>query len=145
MIKRAVFAACGAGWLLLALAALGITFAIVAADYRPARGQHATHEQHHNYYQGWFNSNGHGCCNNKDCREIPSAHEREVGGRLEVWVQGVGVARGQSEWCPVLPHHYLKKGANVPNAAASHICVSDHYGATSPCAQFICFQPQPRT
>jgi hypothetical protein len=132
---------------LLALALAGVLLFVLfalAAGYRPALAQpHHTHDHHHASYQSWENSAGKGCCNDTDCREIADEEERERGGELEVLIEGVGAARGQVAWCPVLPHHYLKRG-NVPNAAVSHVCVSAFYGATTPCTQFICYQPKSR-
>lgn len=96
----------------------------------------------HDIYTGWINNEHKGCCNNQDCKSIPEAWERVTNGILEIYVQGVGVAKGQFEWCPVLKKHYLSSG-NVPNASVSHYCISDFYGATTPCSQFICYQPKP--
>lgn len=91
-------------------------------------------------YSNWVNKNGHGCCNNEDCLPIPEGFERTREGVLEVFVEGRGVAKGKSEWCPVMAHHYLSKG-NAPNGSVSHYCVWHHAGNT-PCLQFICYQPQ---
>jgi hypothetical protein len=47
-----------------------------------------------------------GCCNNQDCGELKDENERTTSaGTVEVKID--------SEWCPVLPHHYLKRG-NAP-------------------------------
>jgi hypothetical protein len=134
---------CGLIGLAFLQAVLVFTLIVLGMNYRPAWGQHAGHAQHHASYQSWVNRNGHGCCNDTDCREIGAGEEREQHGALEVLIHGVGAARGQVAWCPVLSHHYLKAG-NVPNASVSHVCVTGYYGATTPCTQFICYQPQPR-
>lgn len=100
--------------------------------------------QHHASYQSWTNNDGKGCCNNADCSEIEDAKVRETDGKIEVFVQGVGSAAGQSAWCPVLHSHYLKHG-NAPNWSSAHACITQYYGGATPCAQFICFQPKPGT
>lgn len=102
------------------------------------------HHRHHASYMSWKNSQPkpQGCCDGRDCGEIADEEERQDSKTLEVYVRGVGVAKGMASWCPVLPHHYLSQG-NVADPAVSHICVSDHYGGTTPCAQFICYQPKP--
>lgn len=96
----------------------------------------------HDGYMNWKNKQGFGCCNNTDCRPIPESDERTVNGELQVFVRGVGIAAGQSAWCPVLAKHYLSSG-NAPDWSSSHACVSGHYGAQTPCGQFICYQPRP--
>lgn len=72
---------------------------------------------------------------------LAKEHQRTRNGELEVFVQGVGVARGKSEWCPVLRHHYLRSG-NAPDGSSAHSCVTNYYGGTTPCEQFICYQPE---
>lgn len=94
----------------------------------------------HDIYTNWANKNHLGCCNNMDCAPIAEGEER-INGRIEVFVRGVGAAKGQAAWCPVLSHHYLSTG-NAPNGSASHYCITDYYGGTTPCAQFVCYQPQ---
>lgn len=94
----------------------------------------------HDGYQDWINRIGQGCCNNRDCRPLPDDHLRTIDGRLYVYVRGVGVADGQADWCEVLPRHYLQRG-NAPDPSTAHACISNFYGTTTPCAQFICFQP----
>jgi hypothetical protein len=95
----------------------------------------------HDGYHDWVNRAGLGCCNNRDCAPIDPSEVRSIGGKLHVYVRGVGVARGEHAWCPVLSHHYLRSG-NAPDPSTPHACISGHYGATTPCEQFICFQPQ---
>ena len=92
-------------------------------------------------YRSWVNLEGKGCCDNSDCRPISYDDERTVNGKLEVFVRGEGVAKGQSAWCPVLQSHYLKTG-NAANWQSSHACVWSGAGST-PCTQFICYQPKP--
>lgn len=95
----------------------------------------SNHHLHHSFYNGWVNQNGKGCCNNQDCGELDDADERMTGGVIAVKVLG--------EWCPVLPHHYLKRG-NVPNASVSHICVAKYMPASTPaCERLLCYQPKP--
>lgn len=142
-LKAFVFYLCATIEILVGVSVLVFALLLVGASYKPVRGQHHTHSLHHASYQSWVNRNGHGCCNDTDCREISDHEERERDGALEVLIEGVGVAKGQAAWCPVLSHHYLKTG-NVPNASVSHACVSAFYGATTPCTQFICYQPKPR-
>lgn len=94
----------------------------------------------HEGYQDWVNRAGQGCCNNRDCRPLADSDMRLIDGRLHVLARGVGVAQGQSDWCEILPHHYLQRG-NAPDPSTAHVCISDFYGAVTPCAQLICFQP----
>jgi hypothetical protein len=122
----------------LALKLLALTTLIVLGG-RVIAEPHPGHAEHHAHYQSWVNGNKKGCCNDRDCRPLREEHEREVKGELTVFVEGVGVAKDKSEWCRVLPHHYLSQG-NAPNWSTSHICVTDHYGGKTPCEQFICFQ-----
>jgi hypothetical protein len=97
----------------------------------------------HDIYTNWVNLEGKGCCNGVDCKAVPEDYERVgVSGNTEVLIQGVGAARGTSAWCPVVPGHFLSKG-NAPNWTTAHYCVTDYYGGTTPCAQFICYQPKP--
>lgn len=99
------------------------------------QAQH-NHAQHHASYQSWVNKQDKGCCDNRDCGELPDADERADGGVLAVKIEG--------QWCPVLPHHYLKRG-NVPNASVSHVCVQKQVipGDRSPCLRLLCYQPRP--
>lgn len=88
-------------------------------------------------YQNWVNGLDHGCCNNQDCRPIADAQVR-MSPRVEVNIEG--------HWCPVLPHHYLKRG-NAPDWSSAHVCVRIGYGeeraTSSPCERLLCFQPKP--
>lgn len=104
----------------------------------------ATETWGHSFYHDWKNKDGRPCCDNTDCRELDPNHYAIVNGREFVYVQGVGKAKGQAQWCPILAHHYLKTG-NVPNMETAHICVTAHYGGETPCAQFICYQGRPQT
>ena len=106
----------------------------------PEPGSHALG---HAYYLNWVNRDHKGCCNDQDCSALPESRQRTVeGGALEILVHGVGVAKGQSAWCPVRSYHFLSKG-NAPDWSTAHACVSGHYGGKTPCEQFICFQPKP--
>lgn len=101
-----------------------------------ALAQHR-HDQHHAHYQGWYNGLEVNCCNDQDCGEIADADERISGGVLTVKIEGA--------WCPVLSHHYLKRG-NVPNASVSHVCVDKKkLPGQSPCDRLLCYQPRPGT
>jgi hypothetical protein len=98
--------------------ALGILFFLAillwlyAMSYAQAQEHH---ERHHAYYQGWMNKAHFGCCNDQDCGELADENERTTAdGTIEVKIEG--------EWCPVLPHHYLKQG-NAPDWSTSHVCV----------------------
>ena len=64
------------------------------------------HHLHHAYYQNWVNKQDRGCCNNQDCGELRPENERITASGVEVRIDG--------EWCPVQPHHYLKRG-NAPS------------------------------
>lgn len=101
-----------------------------------------SHEQGGVNYHDWKNSKQQGCCNNRDCKPLEDHEERVTSAGTEVLVRGVGVAKGQVAWCPVTSQHYLSKG-NAADSTRSHSCVTDHYGATTPCTQFICYQPKP--
>lgn len=116
-------------------------FLFVGVFIAQAIAQHG-HHQFHAFYQGWINKDGKGCCNDRDCKPIAERDTRVAGGRIEILVRGVGQAKGREEWCQVMAHHYLSRG-NAPNWETAHACVTDHYGAQTPCAQFICFQPKP--
>ena len=94
----------------------------------------------HDGYRNWVNRLAQPCCNNTDCRPLSAKDVRTFSGELQVFVRGVGIASGLSEWCPVLPHHYLKSG-NAPDGSTYHACVTGHYGGQTPCAQLVCFQP----
>lgn len=121
-------------WLALFIAACVFVLAITRDD---AHGQH-NHAQHHDVYRGWVNGAGAGCCNDRDCGELPDIDERTIAGKLEVRIEG--------QWCPVLPHHYLKKG-NAPNWSSAHVCVAvkiPEYGDDRPpCERLLCYQPRP--
>lgn len=110
-----------------------LALALLAPTAAPAQHNHA---QYHPLYQGWVNQADKGCCNNQDCGELADDGERTTGGVLSVKVDG--------EWCPVLPHHYLKRG-NVPNASVSHICISKRYAGDTrgACERLLCYQPKP--
>lgn len=103
------------------------------------------HDLHHRAqsvsYSNWVNKNNQGCCNDQDCHPLPEHRERTVNGQTEVLIEGVGSAAGQSAWCPVLAHKYLKTG-NAPDWQTSHVCVWAMAGG-DPCSQFICYQPKP--
>jgi hypothetical protein len=122
-----------------ALFAMFILFLLV--HLRPACSQE-NHAAGHAWYQNWVNKKGQGCCNSAHCGTLPGDRIRTRAGELEVFIEGVGQAQGQSAWCPVLPHHYLSAG-NAPSWETAHVCVYAGYGGTTPCEQFICFQPQP--
>ena len=104
------------------------------------------HELHHDdttvNYTDWVNGLGRGCCNRMDCG--PAKDE-------DVSYAGHVAVRINDKWCPVLAHHYLKKGG-ASNANYSHVCVqpeylSDEYGnelpKVDPCERLLCFQPKP--
>jgi hypothetical protein len=106
----------------------------------PLQAQHH-HGAGHEFYQNWINGKDQGCCNNQDCGKLADEDEREVGGQVQVRVKG--------EWCPVKPHHYLKKG-NAPNWQTAHVCVlrplvgeDGEKDFRSPCDRFVCYQPKP--
>jgi hypothetical protein len=123
-------------WLILAAVILGLFLLLLYPLARAGAQEH--HERHHDHYQNWVNQNGAGCCNDHDCGELAGDNERTVAGRIEVRIEGA--------WCPVLNHHYLKRG-NAPNWASSHVCVQPNYAGvkTSPCDRLLCYQPRPGT
>jgi len=97
----------------------------------------SNHDRHHVHYQGWFNKLDTNCCNDQDCGELGEDDERTDGGRLIVKIEGT--------WCPVLSHHYLKRG-NVPNASVAHVCVNKtKLPGQTPCDRLLCYQPRPGT
>jgi hypothetical protein len=93
------------------------------------------HGRHHAHYQNWVNKADKGCCNNQDCGELRSENERTTAAGVEVKVAG--------EWCPVQPHHYLKRG-NAPDWSTAHVCIQT-YNAPSgkACDRLLCYQPKP--
>lgn len=93
----------------------------------------ATHA--HDGYHNWKNQREQSCCNDKDCEPLAEDNERQTPVGIEVRVEG--------QWCPVLEHHYLRRG-NAPDWSTSHVCVLRHV-AGSPCDRLICFQPRPGT
>lgn len=108
------------------------------------------HEEHHPTksdepsvnYTDWKNLKDQGCCNNQDCRPIADEHVQETP-VVRVFIE--------NKWCPVLPHHYLKKGANAPDWARNHVCVQKLYNdpearqsVVDPCARLLCYQPRPQ-
>lgn len=96
------------------------------------------HGRHHAFYQNWINKADKGCCNDQDCGELAENDERTIGDRVEVLVEG-------TTWCPVEPHHYLKRG-NAPNWATAHVCVRKWRQPDEPaCARLLCYQPKPGT
>ena len=100
------------------------------------------HAQFHAFYQNWVNREAKGCCNDRDCKPLHEDAQREIRGIAEILVHGVGVAKNQAAWCPILPRHYLSRG-NAPNWNVAHACITDYYGGRTPCEQFICYQPKP--
>lgn len=95
------------------------------------------HDRHHQVYKDWVNGNGRGCCNDQDCGELRDEDQRTSAKGIEVRIEG--------QWCPVLPHHYLKKG-NAPNWGSAHVCVLMQTGyedTSNPCDRLLCFQPKP--
>ena len=100
-----------------------------------AMAQH-NHHQHHANYQSWVNKQDKGCCNNQDCGELQAENERMTRDGVEVRIEG--------EWCPVLSHHYLKKG-NAPDWSTSHVCVQKHsmMASVPACQRLLCYQPKP--
>lgn len=115
---------------------------LIAAAIFAAFGQGHNHHLHHAAYQSWINSDGQGCCNDRDCGEIADQYVRMTAQGVFVFIEGVGVAKGKSDWCPVLRKHYLSKG-NAPNWTTAHVCITAYYGGKTPCEQFVCFQPRP--
>lgn len=93
-------------------------------------------------YSNWINKDGKGCCNNQDCRPAKDDEVRTTT-VVEVKVDG--------QWCPVLPHHYLKSG-NAPDWGSAHLCVqanpSGYEGSqmipSNQCHRLLCFQPKPQ-
>ena len=94
-----------------------------------------SHEAHGVNYNNWVNGLDKGCCNNQDCRAI---------GDDDVKYSPTVVVQIEGQWCPVLSHHYLKKG-NAPDWSSSHVCVQvkGMYTPEDPCARLLCFQPKP--
>jgi hypothetical protein len=94
------------------------------------------HHLHHAYYQNWVNKQDRGCCNNQDCGELQAENERATASGVEVRIDG--------EWCPVQPHHYLKRG-NAPDWSTSHVCVQKYSAMAnaSACQRLLCYQPKP--
>ena len=94
------------------------------------------HHLHHAYYQNWVNKQDRGCCNNQDCGELQAENERATASGVEVRIDG--------EWCPVQPHHYLKRG-NAPDWSTSHLCVQKYSAMAnaSACQRLLCYQPKP--
>lgn len=95
------------------------------------------HGRHHPNYNNWVNKEDRGCCNNQDCGELSEQNERATAaGTVEVKIDG--------EWCPVLPHHYLKRG-NAPDWSTSHVCVQKYSAMAnaSACQRLLCYQPKP--
>ena len=140
-IKHGLFYISGILTASMLLAVLLFALLLLGASYRPAPAQH-NHDQHHSSYQNWVNKKGEGCCNNQDCSTLAEQDERTSNGFQEVRVEG--------EWCPVLPHHYLKKG-NAPDWSRNHVCVQKRYNdpetmgqsVSDPCARLLCYQPRP--
>lgn len=126
---------------LLFMAALLLPSPTLGQEHHGHPPEHA--QLHQEHYVNWVNGKDEGCCNNAHCGPLDAKNERTVGGQLEVFVRGRGIATGTSAWCPVLRHHYLSKG-NAPNWGTSHSCVYESAGET-PCTQFICYQPKPGT
>lgn len=112
------------------LALIALTVVALAQD---------NHAQNHVTYQNWINQADKGCCNDQDCGELVGENERNGSRGVEVMIEG--------QWCPVLAHHYLKKG-NAPNWSTSHVCVQKQFAHSNPvhvCARLLCYQPKPGT
>lgn len=109
------------------------------------------HEEHHPTksdepavnYTDWKNLKDEGCCNNQDCRPIKDDDVQET---------PVVKVRIEGKWCPVLKHHFLKKG-NAPDWSRNHVCVRNDFNdpemrgmtnVSDPCARLLCFQPRPQ-
>lgn len=120
----------------LLLIALAFPVGASAHEYHPSEDEAVN-------YSGWFNGLDKGCCNNQDCRPADDGDVR-YSPRVEVKIEG--------QWCPVQPHHYLKKGA-AANRNLSHVCIQilyrgDDMGTAeplpdNPCERLLCFQPKP--
>lgn len=108
-----------------------------------AYAQH-NHDMYHSTYMNWTNNEKNGCCNNHDCGTLDDDDVRIDSSGISVHIHGVGIAKGKSDWCPVMWKHYLMSG-NSPDWSRNHACVTDYYGGKTPCQQFICFQPKPLT
>jgi hypothetical protein len=124
----------------LKVAALGIVVMIIGLVimfYTVAFAQEQ-HDRGHLNYQNWVNKDDKDCCNNQDCGSLASVNERNTdAGTVEV--------RIENEWCPVLAHHYLKRG-NAPDWSTSHVCVRKQYEGTpvvDACERLLCYQPRP--
>jgi hypothetical protein len=120
-------------WILLAVALI-ILFLLML--YPLAHAQH-NHSQHHAFYQFWINKADKGCCNNQDCGILREEDERSASKGIEVRIEG--------KWCPVLSHHYLKKG-NAPDWSSAHVCVQKMWPNSppkDPCDRLLCYQPRP--
>jgi hypothetical protein len=120
-------------WVVLIASIIGLVIGGIWA----AHAQH-NHAQHHANYQNWINKADRGCCNDNDCGELSEQNERATAaGTVEVKIGG--------EWCPVLPHHYLKRG-NAPDWSTSHVCVQKLYSdspSVPTCQRLLCYQPKP--
>lgn len=120
--------------LILAFVVLVIALLLLYPLARARAQEH--HDLNHDHYRNWMNKNGFGCCNNRDCGALSAENER-------VTVAGIVEVKIDNEWCPVLPHHYLRKG-NAPDWSTSHVCISPYiYKGLSPCERLMCFQPRP--
>ena len=126
----------------LLVSAAGILFISIPTTHAQHHDHGSTHAEGHAFYQNWVNGERNGCCNDKDCDAIPESDQRTVNGYEEVFIRGVGVAKGQASWCRVERRHMLTQG-NAPNWNAAHACITDYYKGTTPCEQFICYQPKP--
>lgn len=118
-------------WVVLAASIIGLLVGMCAA-----LAQH-NHDLHHVHYRNWINKADKGCCNDQDCGELREENERATSaGGIEVHVEG--------QWCPILSHHYLKRG-NAPDWSTSHVCVLKRqpYFPASPCDRLLCYQPKP--
>lgn len=118
----------------------GLAVSVVVSIFATfgAANSQSGHDLFHEHYKGWVNRDDKGCCDGVHCRPLDDRDERTTRGFLEVRVEGT--------WCPVEPHHFLKRG-NVPNASVSHVCA---WGAKDigwegkgPCARLLCYQGKP--
>lgn len=121
------------GLLIVLVVVVAVTVLII-----PAFGQDGHGMYHEDYYSGWTNQNGSGCCNNQDCKPAEdwrTSAQSETG--YEVNVYGT--------WCEVRKSHIVR-GKRPPDGGA-HACVQSPAmihgigGLDDWCSYLLCFQP----
>ena len=113
---------------------------VLALALTPQAWAQHRHDQGHSAYSGWVNQKDEVCCSGHDCGFVEDVEERQNGDRIELFV---GFFGEEKKWCPVLDHHFTKKGAKSPDWAKSHACVLHPVSGGDQCSRLKCVMLRP--